>query len=322
MRKLPIFLFLSLFFVGCTAFTAVSQSQPTPTLTPIPLPPTSDAIWIDAEYMAEDFGISVEEAVRRMADQDSIGYLNTALTENEKETFGGLWLEHEPTYQVVIAFTKNGEETLRPYLETYPIAAPITVLEVDSSYVELQALQAAVSNQLSTLQFPHSSSIRVQENLIEILISDQALFDETLQNAGITLPDNVSVIATYEPLVEPLPVTAVPDVHMPQLKLRSTTFMEALTVGNLEVVDGCLRIVGDNDSQLVVWQADYFLNDNDGTLEIWDQNGNVVAIVGEAIAMGGGEGYPPRDHILQEPLPEACTGPFWYMGEILPNINE
>ena len=36
MKKLPIFLFLSLFFVGCTAFTAVSQSQPQATPTPPP----------------------------------------------------------------------------------------------------------------------------------------------------------------------------------------------------------------------------------------------------------------------------------------------
>ena len=52
-------------------------------------------------------------------------------------------------------------------------------------------------------------------------------------------------------------------------------------------------------------------------VEIWDESGNVVATVGEPIAMGG-EGRPPQDHILKEPLPEACVGPFWYMGEILP----
>ena len=322
MKKLPIFLFLSLFFVGCTTVTAVSQSQPQATPTSPPLPPTTDAIWVDAAYIAEDLDISVEEAVRRTTNQDNIGYLNAALTENETETFGGLWLEHEPTYQVVIAFTENGDETLRPYLATYPIAAPISVIEVESTYAELQALQTAVSNQLSTLQYPHASSVSVQDNLVEVLISDQALFEETLQNAGVTLPENVRVISTYDPLTEPLPVTAVPDVHMPQLKVRSTTFMEALTIGNLEIVDGCLRIVGDNDSQLVIWQTDYFLNDNDGTLEVWDETGNAVATVGEPIAMGGGEGRPPQDHILKEPLPEACVGPFWYMGEILPNVNE
>ena len=310
-----IVLLFGLLVVSCTPYTAVSQ--PTPLPTPIPLPPTTDAIWIDAAYMAEDLGISVREAVRRAVVQDSIGVLNAALEENEAATFAGLWIEHEPSYQVVVAFTENGEETLRPYLETNPIPTEITVLEFEHSLEELLALQTAVNNQLSLLQYPHSSSINAKENNVEILISDEALLNEKLQTAGETLPENVVVSVVYEPLTKPLPVTAVPNIAMPQLNMRSTTFMEALIIGNLEVVDGCLRIVGDHDSHLVIWQTDYFLNDNNGTLEIWNRDGEVVATVGESIAMGGGEGAMPQEHILQEPLPEQCTGPFWYMGQLV-----
>jgi len=312
-----IVLLWSLLVVGCTGTSAFPEPTAVPLPTPVPLPPTTDAIWIDAAYMAEDLGISVEEAVRRALAQDSIGMLNAALEENESATFAGLWIEHEPTYQAVVAFTENGEETLRPYLEENPIPAPVTVLEVERSLIELRELQTAVNDQLSTLQYPHSSSINVKENNVEILISDEALLNEKLQAAGVTLPEDVMVTVTYVPLDEPPPVTAVPDVFMPQLKMRSTTFMEALIVGNLEVVDGCLRIVGDNDSHLVIWQTDHFLNDNNGTLEIWDRDGKAVAVVGEPIAMGGGEGRPPQDHILKEALPDACTGPFWYMGQIV-----
>ena len=163
MRKWIVLLF-GLFVVGCTPYTAVSQ--PTPLPTPIPLPPTTDAVWMDAQYMAADFGISVEEAVRRTMSQDSIGSLNAALEENEAKTFAGLWVEHEPTYQVFVAFSKNGEKTLRPYLETYPIPAPVTVLEVEHSLVELRELQTAVNDQLSLLQYPHSSSIRWSGEII------------------------------------------------------------------------------------------------------------------------------------------------------------
>lgn len=314
MRKW-IVLLLGLFIVSCTPYTAVSQPAPLPT--PIPLPPTTDAIWIDASYMAEDLGISVREAVRRGMVQDRIGQLNAMLEENEADTFAGLWIEHEPSYQVVAAFTENGERTLRPYLQTYPIPAEVTVLEFAHSLTELRELQTAVNNQLSLLQYPHSSSINVKENNVEILISDEALLHEKLQAAGETLPEDVVVTVTYVPLAEPLPVTAVSDVLMPQLNMRSTSFMEALAIGTLEVVNGCLRIVGDHDSHLIIWQTDYFLNNNNGTLEIWNRDGEAVAIVGEAIAMGGGEGPMPQNHILQDPLPETCTGPYWYMGEIV-----
>ena len=312
MRKW-IVLLLSLFIVGCTPYTAVSHPLPTP----IPLPPTTDAIWVDAQFMANDFDISVEEAVRQAMSQESIGLLNATLEENESKTFSGLWIEQKPTYQVFVAFTKNGEKTLRPYLEEYPIPAPITVQEVAYTLAELQTLQTAVSNHIAIVQFPHTSSVNVQKNRVDLLITDEALFNETLQAAGVTLPENVELIAIYEPLAEPLAVTAVPDIHMPQPKIRSTMIMQALTIGNLEVVDGCLRIVGDHESYLVIWQTDTFLNDNNGTLEIWDRDGKVVAIVGEAIAMGGGEGPAPQDRILKEPRPAECTGPFWYMGEIV-----
>lgn len=316
MRKW-IVLLLSLFVVGCTGAGAAPEPTAVSAPTAIPLPPTTDAIWLDAAYMAEGMGVPVEEALRRLMAQDSIGQLNAALEENEAETFAGLWIEHEPTYQVVVAFTENGAETLRPYLQTHPIPTEITVLEVEHSLAELLDLQTAVSNQLSTLQFPHASSVNVKENNVELNITDEVLFNETLQTSGVTLPENVKVTVVYEPLAEPLPVTAVPDVFMPQLKVRSTEFMAAEALGNLEVVDGCLRIVGDNDSQLVIWQTDYFLNDNNGTLEIWDRDSNVVAVVGEPIALGGGEGPAPQDHILKEPLPEQCVGPYWYMGQLV-----
>jgi hypothetical protein len=101
---------------------------------------------------------------------------------------------------------------------------------------------------------------------------------------------------------------------MPQLRARSAAFMMALAVGPLEVKDGCLR-VGDH---LVIWQPDYFLSDNHGTVEIIDRSGKMVARVGEETKMNGGE-IPLSDELtrqLRTSVPYRCAGPYWMMGEI------
>jgi len=98
--------------------------------------------------------------------------------------------------------------------------------------------------------------------------------------------------------------------------------MEALLIGELVVQDGCLRVQSGEESQLVIWQADYFLNNHDGTLEILDETGKMVAYVGETVYMGGGE-VPLTAELeagLREPIPEECGKPpkVWLMGEFVP----
>jgi hypothetical protein len=91
--------------------------------------------------------------------------------------------------------------------------------------------------------------------------------------------------------------------------------MDALMVGELTLEDGYLRVNG----TLIIWQPDYFVHNNNGTIEIWDRDGMVVGRVGEEIYMGGGEvPTPPEDKFLEEPLPPEIEGPYWLMGEIIP----
>jgi hypothetical protein len=94
--------------------------------------------------------------------------------------------------------------------------------------------------------------------------------------------------------------------------------MQALLEGLLVVQDGCVRVKNAyGGNHLIIWQVDYFLNNRAGVLEILDGEGTAVARVGEAIRMGGGS-VPVEnfERDLREPLPSACPGPYWVMGEI------
>lgn len=283
----------------------------------------SNALRRDAETMAKQLGISVEEAIRRAMLQDPIGILGAELEQQEADTFAGLWIQHEPEYWVVVAFSRNGEETIRQYIENTPLSKLIQVRGAEATLAELQAMQEEVHWLLDELGLSVSSGINVQENCVELYVTDYPLFDVTLQEAKVQLPDHVEVIIIYKPLGDDIPFAVTPDptIHFPQLRTRSAAFMEALLVGKLVVEEGCLRIVGNGGggSHLVIWQPDYFINNNEGVIELWDREGDVVARVGEEVRMGGGEAVLTEKllHQLREPLSEQCEGPYWLMGELV-----
>ena len=136
-----------------------------------------------------------------------------------------------------------------------------------------------------------------------------------------TSTPTIRSVSTYEPLGDDIPFAVTPDptVHFPQLRTRSAAFMEALLQGKLAVRAGCLRVIGSGGGHLVIWQPDYFVNNNDGVIEILDRNGEVVARVGEEIRIGGGEVALTEKlkQLLREPLPKQCRGPYWSMGELV-----
>jgi asparagine N-glycosylation enzyme membrane subunit Stt3 len=68
--------------------------------------------------------------------------------------------------------------------------------------------------------------------------------------------------------------------------------------------------------RLIIWQPDYFLNNNQGTVEVLDREGKVVARVGEPISLTAA-GVTDWERQLREPLPEQCPGPYWVMDGIV-----
>lgn len=315
-------LFTSILLSVCTPPFG-TQIQPTPAPTII----LNDALRQDADAVAEDLGISVEEAIHRLNLQDSIGALGAKLEQQEAETFAGLWILQEPEYRIVVAFTRNGQETIKPYIENTSLAEFVEFCVAQVSLVELKTIQQSVKQMVNELDFPFSSSINVKKNQVELYVTDIELWEASTQETGIQLPEHVEVIATYVPLGDEIPfaITPVLGLFLPQLRVRSANFMTALLQGKLIVIEGCLRVCAGNngDGHLIIWQPDYFLNDHNGKIEILDRDGQVVAVVGETIRIGGGEMpmTPEFETQLREPVPDQCAGPYWLMGEVVPETT-
>ena len=124
---------VGLFLAGCTP--AVGR-----TAQPVPTAGMPDSLRQVAEEMAARWGVSPEEAYQRLRAEDPIGALQAELAAWEADTFAGLWLEHEPQYRVVVAFTRDGERTLEPYLENRSIPG-LTIRQARFTYAELEAMQ-------------------------------------------------------------------------------------------------------------------------------------------------------------------------------------
>ena len=93
--------------------------------------------------------------------------------------------------------------------------------------------------------------------------------------------------------------------------------MDALLVGVLETTDGCLTV----DGNLLIWPPGTTIEAREERAIIHDRQGRVVAEVGEEVQFGGGHiGEEHRGNIedgLEAPIPEACQGPFWIVGDFI-----
>jgi hypothetical protein len=70
----------------------------------------SQALIDDATAYAAQYGVSVDEGIRRFVLVRAAGDLESALLAEESATFAGLWIQHEPEFRVVVRFTDRTAE--------------------------------------------------------------------------------------------------------------------------------------------------------------------------------------------------------------------
>lgn len=126
--------------------------------------------------------------------------------------------------------------------------------------------------------------------------------------------------------------TLVPDLPIvfprQQLVEGEWPSMTADIRGRLIVVDRCLRITREDssDGRLVIWPPHYNARVNDGEIQILDNTGQVLAVVGERVHMGGGGGshltYFTVPSELAQEIPAECGGPYWISGPIVSRSSD
>ena len=115
-------------------------------------------------------------------------------------------------------------------------------------------------------------------------------------------------------------------VHMPVLPGEYDPDREAnqaLLVGRVEIIDGCVRVVGGDDERgvLMIWPPETTIRaDGSGGYEILDHNQELLVRVGDTIRMGGGtsDELGAVDPAIREQIEGFCEGPYWFAGHPLP----
>jgi hypothetical protein len=293
--------------------------------------PFEDAIAKDAHWYAEQFSVSHEEAARRLRWQGAIGELGSALR-GERRTFAGLWIEHEPVYQIVVAFTvADGAEILQPYLVGQPYADYITIQQHRYTLAELEAAQREAVAIVNQLAIPTSSDVAVQNNQATLIVGNPDLLLAEIEAAGLTLPEPVAVLpidpdnlsVTNRSRVEQYPGTNGQTIYFPHLA-PSLVYHQVAFSGRLVLDDaGCLRLQPAQDGEaapLIIWPHDYHprLAENSGAdngIEILDGRNGVVASTLETDIVSWGGSHTTTFSGPGMPI-DACPGPYWLLAPI------
>jgi hypothetical protein len=160
-----------------------------------------DALPGDARAYAADYGVSGEEALRRLELQEDAGELGAALEANEANTFGDLEILHEPDFRVVAYFTRDGEQTIRRYVQGTALEAFVETRQVGATLAELEAAQAEATRYYEAQGVRFESGIDITRNRAEIYLTPGARerLDSTPQvQAARELPAPVAEVAVDE----------------------------------------------------------------------------------------------------------------------------
>lgn len=209
-------LVLGILAVGAFAGVPLAQTAPG-NLTPAPEQRSAlgsadeDPLVQDAQSYAEDQGVPLKEAIRRLKIQNGpvgnrIRDLQNELAEKERGTFAGLYFQHQPEYRVVVRFTRDGRQTIRPYIEGRPLENLVEARGAEATLAELEKSQAEAGRVAEDLRIPTESFTDVIDNNVKLRVADRERLDAARSADGTTaaaqLPENVEVVEV-EQLLQP-----------------------------------------------------------------------------------------------------------------------
>lgn len=113
-----------------------------------------DAVGQDARWYAEAFGVTQDEAERRIRLEQEVGSIAQGLRETQPDRFAGMWQEHQPEYRIVAWYTGD-EDGLLPVLEIAGKSPIPIVIKTGAAHTlrELLAIQGQVGK-----RFPEAAT--------------------------------------------------------------------------------------------------------------------------------------------------------------------
>jgi hypothetical protein len=111
------------------------------------------------------------------------------------------------------------------------------------------------------------------------------------------------------------------DIYFPTPEEPSNVQMEALATGSL-IFDGKYILLRggcpfDRAEMLLIWPYGYSVDVEKWKIRILDDNGDIVASVGDHVKIGGGViPLSQAEKVIGESLPDSWEGDCWLVGEV------
>ena len=198
-----------------------------------------DPLLQDARQYAKTYEVDVDEALRRLRVQAGVGKLNAELAK-ERATFGGLWIQHDPSFRVVAQFTQKGGQKLDSQLQALgldEISQDVERRTVKLSLKRLEALQAEANRIVRKQRLAADSRINVAANRVELLTE---VPDDLFQ--AITAESRISKLAAELRLPENVEIIAADKLPRPQSYIVGGVAIDSCTAGFVVESGGTLGI--------------------------------------------------------------------------------
>jgi hypothetical protein len=315
------------FFLLLAAAPAALLAQPDPGSYPtietappadygVAPPAPDDRPRSQAGWYARTYGVSEQEAQRRMRLQHEVGArirpIEQRLEAEQADNFADVWIEHVPEWRVVFAFARDPEETLRRYT-----GDPLFVArKVEYSLAELRRGADDAFAQLLRLGIPAEGGVHSMENRVRIGVGiEQSEVDRLIAAGRLRVPPSVRIVGA-DALDPPEPVTEAARRFvriMPLARHRTGAETSELNVGTIVLRDGCFRLdrAGDDDPFALFGAETGVSLDAAGALTLYQrgaggEGGGDPARVGERMVLGGGAGREITDPGELAPIHAAC----------------
>lgn len=164
-----------------------------------------DPLLQDARQYAATYQVDLDEALGRLRLQGPIGKLAVQLAADEPATFAGIWIQHSPSYRVIVQHTAAGGGGVQRHLQDKDLAELAPAVErrtVRLSLRQLERIQTAAHRLARQSKLAADSRINVAENRVELLTDTPAAVVQAIRAgaksskavAALDLPAHVEVV--------------------------------------------------------------------------------------------------------------------------------
>lgn len=144
----------------------------------------------DLDDYVSAYGVSPQEARAQWTAADTAGELQVELVKTEADVFGGLWIEREPNFAIVVGVLPGGEKAVEEHIDHFGLAGVARIQQVPRTLEQLRADQAAISA-VAPAGIDFAAGVDQSENRVKVFVQTA---DDAMLLASVPLPESVVII--------------------------------------------------------------------------------------------------------------------------------